>query len=510
MNNTIIHNYIIFFISLYIINMSNLNNLEKNYVINYLKNTHWYNSPWAVFSDKAGRVFPAIWDSTKVNFDTNIVKSDDCTYCRFRGWKTEDDDYGLKVQRLDLNNIKGYNYNNINSVQPNTGNKDSVAEYDNFISANDREIFNSEQLHKRYPLDLNNGVVRPNYIPGYDRISRTTGTSSDKTHQFLRIVKNGLDNWSPAFVLYKKKPNLDQYANDIYENHPKLVNIIINDYYNNCNNKSLQQLCLDDGNSTGSGTTFVNLSNCNMDNINQVFTYESNTGLIRNRKKPNLCIDDGGGLTAGSTELRLVSCDANNINQQFDYNQDTKLIKNRTKNLCIDDKGASNAGEKIWTHICDPNNKNQQFEIDNITGLIRSTNKFNDILCKEHCLLSANQSKCKDTLKTFCNHSNNVNTPICKTWCQKTENKAECDQAAITYCKKNLNDDIFCGCFEENARHQIPDELETVLYGGQTGSNNKAYCWQKYCADQGYKTYTFRKNITKYINMSKMLSNKCI
>ena len=119
-------------------------------------------------------------------------------------------------------------------------------------------------------------------------------------------------------------------------------------------------------------------------------------------------------------------------------------------------------------------------------------NLNDDLQCKNWCMKSANQSDCKDALKSFCNNKNNITTSFCKDWCKK--NNPDCDQGAINYCKTHLDDTTFCGCFDDNMRTIVPDDLETLLYGGtkSAGNNNRAICWSKTCTDGGYLTQSMK------------------
>ena len=123
---------------------------------------------------------------------------------------------------------------------------------------------------------------------------------------------------------------------------------------------------------------------------------------------------------------------------------------------------------------------------------LRWGDKDNIDTCTNWCMISNNQPNCKDSIKPFCNDKNNITTPFCKDWCMK--NSPECDQGAINYCKIHLDDTTFCGCFDDNMRNIVPDDLETLLYGGNDsyGNNNRAICWSKTCADGGYMTQSMK------------------
>jgi hypothetical protein len=244
---------------------------EINFVKNYLKTKFWDNSYRTLFSDKRGYVWPATWSDLKDDYDPANIPSDDCSYCRFRGiWKWQN--HGeWNVQNIDFNAINNGNKldgftSSLNGIYPNQT-RDSN---DNYNSGDDRTNFIDDSNSKRYPLGMTNGIEKSNYIPGYTRISQVSGSSSSGTYKFL-ISDRGDGYWKQAFVLYKKKNDKDEFANEIYNLFPKLVeNIIKQIYYQNtgylgenCKNKDTRfgQECKDLCNFSSQDNTILN--NCN-------------------------------------------------------------------------------------------------------------------------------------------------------------------------------------------------------------------------------------------------------
>jgi hypothetical protein len=204
-----------------VLNNQNSNILKTfpnfNIIKEHLKITHWNNSPWSLFTDKAGRVWKGTWDDiNKENWNVN-TDTKNCTYCRFRGWWRPVSDVQWNVKERNLSHIDGYD--NELTTNPPSKKDDS----NNYNSERDRKNFNSDQITKRKPPQLTGGIEKPNYIPGYERISYTNGTDYNNTHKFLQMDR-GRDQWKQAFVLYRKLSNKDSYAEDIIKNHPDLIN----------------------------------------------------------------------------------------------------------------------------------------------------------------------------------------------------------------------------------------------------------------------------------------------
>lgn len=141
---------------------------------------------------------------------------------------------------------------------------------------------------------------------------------------------------------------------------------------------------------------FGNTGSANADRFNYSFDLLNGRGRIlvdlpvNNQKflvkdpHKNKCIDDRGA-TSGGQQLYVVGCDPNNVNQQWTYDHRTGLIKNANKNLCWDDGGWSDANKnsgnpKATTRPCDPNNKNQQWRYSTRTRQFYNPNKTDQCL----------------------------------------------------------------------------------------------------------------------------------
>ena len=209
---------------------------KKQFVIDHLKTKHWSNSPWTLFSDKKGRVWKATWgdldkdlninyqERYKVYANTECGGTDKDNYCPFRGWYKSKNDSQWKVTQRNLQDIEGYD-RELNNVQPiYDGNND---EY-NYNSASDRRNFeNIDKYQIRKPPQLKGGIEKPNYIPGYRMLSYSNGNNRDNTFNFLVSDRCGTC-MNQAFIVYQKYNDKDTYANQIYNNHPELVEKILN------------------------------------------------------------------------------------------------------------------------------------------------------------------------------------------------------------------------------------------------------------------------------------------
>ena len=200
---------------------------EKDFVINYLKTTYWDRSAWTLFSDKKGRVWRATWSELDTNFNENDKKfSEDCGYCRFRGFSRSENDGQWNVNQIDLKHENGTKTEILDSEKPNQ--KDDSS--NNYNSSDDRSNFKGDQNTERKPPRLSGGIEKPNFIPGYYRISYSNGTGSGDTGKFLLSDRGG-SRWRQAFVLYKIHTDKNVFANEIYNKNPELVKRIINEKY---------------------------------------------------------------------------------------------------------------------------------------------------------------------------------------------------------------------------------------------------------------------------------------
>ena len=200
---------------------------EKDFVINYLKTTYWDRSAWTLFSDKKGRVWRATWSELDANFNENDKKfSEDCGYCRFRGFSRSENDGQWNVNQIDLKHENGTKTEIPDSDKPSQ--KDDSS--NNYNNGDDRSNFKGDQNTERKPPQLSGGIEKPNFIPGYYRISYSNGTGSGDTGKFLLSDRGG-SRWRQAFVLYKIHTDKNVFANEIYNKNPELVKRIINEKY---------------------------------------------------------------------------------------------------------------------------------------------------------------------------------------------------------------------------------------------------------------------------------------
>lgn len=194
----------------------------------YLSTRFWNNSPLTLFSDKRGGVWKAEWSDLDQDNGTDWIPNDTHDYSRFRGINKDDDDSQWIVNERNLNHHLGYDIE-LNQNKPR--NKDDVS--DNYNNLDDRRNFNNDQKNNRRPPQLQGGIEKPNFIPGYDRISRIIldkgedkPNNNDDTFQFLLSVRSGA-RWKQAYVLYRIK-NRHDFANDILNNHKQLLQTILN------------------------------------------------------------------------------------------------------------------------------------------------------------------------------------------------------------------------------------------------------------------------------------------
>ncbi len=190
---------------------------NNNRIRDHIKNNHWDGSPWTLFSDKRGGVWKAQWREIDNGDNLNWMPHSGADYSRFKGWRRNHDDPNWNVTERNLNHHLGYNHQ-LNENRPRSRDDHS----DNYNSSNDRQNFHNDSSQSRKPPQLVGGIEKPNYIPGYDRISYTTaGNDDNKTFRFLISARPGTQ-WDQAFVLYRIKDR-EAYANDIINNHPQLV-----------------------------------------------------------------------------------------------------------------------------------------------------------------------------------------------------------------------------------------------------------------------------------------------
>jgi hypothetical protein len=211
----------------------------------YLKYVFYNNCPNAMFADKEGRFFSFIGSEypRKNANNENIegtggysikeVPSDDDSspsYTYFRGWRISPTSVIFTgTSERNLIHIDGY-YKELNTNKPISESDDTTYNYN---SSEDRTNFfndggnsNIDVTKIRKPRQFpTGGMIKSNYLPGYERVSYVNGTSdNDNTFKFLVSARTG---WDQAFVLFQKLYNIDDFATSIIQNHTDLITEIL-------------------------------------------------------------------------------------------------------------------------------------------------------------------------------------------------------------------------------------------------------------------------------------------
>lgn len=196
------------------------NNIIKTIFSNikyYLSTKFWNDSPNALFSDKKGRVWKYTWSDYGNGRDIDTIPSNDGAKNRFRGLYKSSTDKQWDVTQRNLINPASYD-TELNKEMPLKEDDSDI----NYNSSDDITNFNNDQKNIRKPPQFTiGGISKPNYIPGYDRISTVKGTSTSDTDKFLIMDRSG--GWNQAFVLYKQKRDVNAFADSIIANHPELI-----------------------------------------------------------------------------------------------------------------------------------------------------------------------------------------------------------------------------------------------------------------------------------------------
>jgi hypothetical protein len=96
--------------------------------------------------------------------------------------------------------------------------------------------------------------------------------------------------------------------------------------------------------------------------------------------------------------------------------------------------------------------------------------------CRNWCW--NNQGKCENSLSNYCNNKDNVTNSNCKKWCTS----GKCDIGAAEFCKNNLSNDSFCGCYDDNAKAALPQNVRDM----PEIKNSRAICFSSKCISEGY------------------------
>ena len=217
-------------------------NLKAN-IKSYLKDNHWNRSGNWMFCRKGGQFYTLHAESMPKSFltlDNNQYKfnwkdnSYKTTHSGFRGWHIDRDHKFWHQVRIDLKNINGYD-NQLDLTGTGSDTTD-----DNYHSSTDWKNWESDKKKIRKATELRNGIEKPNYLPGYVRIS---GNDSGQTNPQNNLSNVSIDTKFPAggflissrcgtctnvaFPIFIKIRNKDIYADDIWNNHPELIEDII-------------------------------------------------------------------------------------------------------------------------------------------------------------------------------------------------------------------------------------------------------------------------------------------
>lgn len=222
----------------------------KTNIKNYLKDSHWNNSPDMMFSRKSGQFFELDFRNNTIKTNVNLVNGQyifvtsggnhkyDTISAGFRGWYVVPSNGVWNTNRKNLQSSNGYNTNYNPTEGPNA---DSTS--GNYSDSSEWKNWEGDKKMVRIANELKDWSEKPNYVPGYVRIS---GNHPDFTKTSQNNLGNiSADTWfsaggflisdrcgtctNAAFPIYLKIRNTDTYANDIWDNNPRLIRNIISD-----------------------------------------------------------------------------------------------------------------------------------------------------------------------------------------------------------------------------------------------------------------------------------------
>ncbi len=160
--------------------------------------------------------------------------------------------------------------------------------------------------------------------------------------------------------------------------------------------KATHGICLDASQRSRNGGK-VHMWNCNPNNKNQQWNYNSDTKQIK--ATHGLCLDASQRNNRGG-KVHMWNCNPNNKNQQWDYNSSTKQIK-ATHGKCLDASQRSHRGGKVHMWDCNPNNKNQQWELNSQQSQVTSTNPPNTLQVSGCAVPYSGKLQLSETLGIF-------------------------------------------------------------------------------------------------------------
>ncbi len=160
--------------------------------------------------------------------------------------------------------------------------------------------------------------------------------------------------------------------------------------------KATHGICLDASQRSRNGGK-VHMWNCNPNNKNQQWNYNSDTKQIK--ATHGLCLDASQRNNRGG-KVHMWNCNPNNKNQQWDYNSSTRQIK-ATHGKCLDASQRSQRGGKVHMWDCNPNNKNQQWELNSQQSQVSSTNPPNTLQVSSCAVPYSGKLQLSETLGIF-------------------------------------------------------------------------------------------------------------
>lgn len=364
-----------------------LNAIKNAKIRDYVKSTHWNNSPWIIMMDYIGRcwrveewAFGGFFNTNNQQFDRSKSWTKSGTMDNFNGWTHKSNNSfwtgnGIS-KRLNLKSINGYN-NQLNDDMPSRDNDGTVywrnEDIDNFDTSRRRS-----SITEKLPKEINeNNSNLPVELPGYYIIS-----TKDSGRTLSGVIKcdRGSSKNNTGFLVFTKHTNKDIYADNIISQHPKLIydiilnlstditnNIITNEYVSKFTNKSY----------------FLDKEFCD---ITQIFKNENCKGIEYDQYKNYLNVmndycDKNIWDPVCNTFLSKEFLDINNNIIKADIDNKTKLL-NKQERICATDIN------NILTDKCIDLNKNNPETLKIISkniDIIKECKNNKIINCKKIC-----------------------------------------------------------------------------------------------------------------------------
>ena len=227
-----------------------LTDAQKNNVLNYLKSTFWDNSSNLCHMDYVGHVWKLgdgtfkkfynpttntfSYDKVINSYDSRNFQNNENKNILFGGWKIgwqNKDDIGVLTHTsCDINVVTGYG-TSCSGVKP-----DINGSSNNYYTSGDIITFDKYKSSRIFPNQIGGSGsfnTPPNAIPGYYRVSRndakvTGGLTDPYTANGFLAFNGGTGNPDYAHILFIKLRDKTAFANDILDDHPKLVTAVFN------------------------------------------------------------------------------------------------------------------------------------------------------------------------------------------------------------------------------------------------------------------------------------------